>query len=150
MMAAIGAAIERGRAGDRAGARAELEDLWSKTDDALHRVTIAHFVADLEETVADELMWDERALVVATDLTDERAQQYNKTFQVRAFLPSLHLNLADAHRRLGHSAEAHHHVAAAETELDALPDDDYGRLIHTGLHKIKQALAANSTAPLTP
>nr|WP_250008910.1 hypothetical protein [Actinoplanes sp. M2I2] len=149
-MTAIVATIERGRAGDRAGARQELERLWGETGDALHRCTIAHFLADLQDSVADELTWDQRALVAVTDLTDERAQKYNNSFQVRAFLPSLHLNLADAHRRSGHEAEAHRHVAEAEAELDSLPDDDYGRLIRTGLHKIKQALADGSTEPLAP
>jgi hypothetical protein len=149
-MSTITAAIQRGRAGDQAGARDELERLWGETDDALHRATIAHFVADLQESVTDELRWDERALAAVADLTDERARRYNDSFRVRAFLPSLHLSLADAHRRSGNVAEAHHHVTAAEAELDALPDDDYGRLVRTGMEKIRQALHDRSIAPLTP
>ena len=148
MMAAITAAIGLGHAGDRVAARDELERLWGETDDALHRCTIAHFVADLQDSVADELMWDERALAVAADLTDERAQQHDASFQVRAFLPSLHLNLADAHRRLGNVPEAHRHLAAADVDIDSLPDDDYGRLILIGREKIRRALDENSTDPL--
>lgn len=148
MMAAITGAIGLGHAGDRVAARDELERLWGETEDPLHRCTIAHFVADLQESVADELMWDERALAVAADLTDERAQQYDASFQVRAFRPSLHLNLADAHRRLGHVADAHRHLTAADADLDLLPDDDYGRLIRTGREKIRRALAEGSTDPL--
>ncbi|MCY1141027.1 hypothetical protein OWR29_23770 [Actinoplanes sp. Pm04-4] len=149
-MVAITAAIQRGHAGDRAGARDELERLWGQTGDALHRVTIAHFVADLQESVADELSWDERALAVVAELTDERAQQYDKSFQVRAFKPSLHLNLADAHRRLGHVSEAWHHVALAQADIDLLPDDDYGRLVRTGMEKIRRALEEGSIEPLVP
>lgn len=149
-MAAITAAIGLGHAGDRAGARAELERLWGETGDPLHRCTIAHFVADLQDAVADELRWDERALAVAAELTDERAQQHDPSFRVRAFLPSLHLNLADAHRRLGNVPAARHHLTAAEADIDSLPDDDYGRLVRTGMHKIKIALDDGSTAPLTP
>lgn len=150
IMAAITAAIGLGHAGDRAGARAELERLWVETGDALHRCTIAHFVADLQDSVADELMWDERALAVAAELTDERARQHDASFQVRAFMPSLHLNLADAHRRLGNVPAARHHLTAAEADIDTLPDDDYGRLIRTGMEKIRRALDDGSTAPLSP
>lgn len=149
MMAAITAAIGLGHAGDRVAARDELERLWGETDDALHRCTIAHFVADLQGSVTDELMWDERALAVAADLTDERAQQHDASFQVRAFLPSLHLNLADHHRRLGHVSEAQKHLTAAQADIDLLPDDDYGRLVRTGMERIKRALEERSTDPLT-
>ncbi|MGK5685137.1 hypothetical protein [Actinoplanes sp. URMC 104] len=151
VIAEISAAVERGRAGDRAGARRALEAMWESVgDDALHRCTVAHFLADLQESVADELAWDERALAAAGHLTDERARQYDSSWQVRSFLPSLHLSVADAHRRCGNVAEARHHLAAALTDLDALPDDQYGALVRTGAEKITQALADGSTAPLAP
>lgn len=150
VMAAITAAVQLGHAGDRAGARAALEALWDEPGDALHRCTIAHFTADVQETVADELRWDQRALAAAGDLTDECLQEHDAAWQVRQLLPSLHLNLADAHRRSGNFPDAHRHLAAALTNLDALPDDDYGQLIRGGAEKIDQALDKNSTAPLVP
>ena len=131
VMAEMGAAVEQGRAGDREGARIALEKLWEKAAEPLHRCSIAHFAADLQDSVADELMWDERALAA---LTGEHLQEN------RAFLPSLHLNLADVHRRAGHPAEARHHLDAAGVHLDLLSDDEYGRMIRSGIERNRAEL----------
>jgi hypothetical protein len=142
VMTAMAAAVEQGRAGDRAGARQALEQLWEKAQgDALHRCSIAHYAADVQDSVTDELMWDERALAAATELTDERTQEFDASMQVRALLPSLHLNLADAHRRAGNAAQARHHLAAATAHVDILPDDAYGQMIRSGIEKNQAALA---------
>ncbi|MFF0379209.1 hypothetical protein [Actinoplanes missouriensis] len=151
-MAAIGAAVEQGRAGDRAEARDSLTRLWEsvgENGDALHRCSIAHYLADLQDTVADELAWDQRALAAVTDLDDERARRFDESLQVRAFLPSLHLNLADAYRRAGRPDEARHHLAAAAVGLDLLPDDEYGSMIRTGVTRVSEAVAAASQEPLS-
>ncbi|WP_106328249.1 hypothetical protein [Actinoplanes italicus] len=136
--------------GDRAGARAILERLWETADDALHRCTIAHYLADLQGSVEDELHWDQLALQAFPDLTDERAREYDDTWRARAFLPSLHLNLADVHRRAGNREPARHHLAEARWALGALPADDYGAMIRDAADKVREALDAGSTAPLTP
>ncbi|GAB7037738.1 hypothetical protein JCM9533A_15870 [Catenuloplanes niger JCM 9533] len=152
-MAAIGAAVERGRSGDRAGARESLTRLWDAVGehgDALHRCSIAHYLADLQDTVADELTWDRRALAAVTDLDDERARHFHDSLRVRAFLPSLHLNLADAYRRAGEPAEARVHLSAAATDLAALPDDDYGSMIRAGIARAREALDSGSRRPLEP
>ncbi|MFC7961067.1 hypothetical protein [Rhodococcoides kroppenstedtii] len=55
-MEAITAAVVRGRGGDVAGARSDLEALWSETGvggDPFHRCTLAHYLADLN--LADNL-----------------------------------------------------------------------------------------------
>ena len=150
-MAEIVAAVELGRGGARADARRRLTDLWERVGpdgDPLHRVTLAHFLADLQDDVRAELRWDERALAAAGDLTDERAQQYAAALRVRGLLPSLHLNLADCLRRLGDAPGARQHLAEAESSIDELADDDYGRMIRAGLWHVRQALEAGSTQPL--
>lgn len=116
-MAKIGAAIELGRAGRRAEARDTFDRLWDEIGphgDAFHRCALAHYMADLQETDEAELEWDERALDAASGLTDERAQQFHESLQVQGFLPSLHLNLADDHRRLGDADRARKHLEIAE------------------------------------
>lgn len=153
VMVAIGAAVEQGRAGDGAGARDTLTVLWEQVGehgDALHRCSIAHYLADLQESVVDELAWDERAMAAVTTLSDERVRRFHDSMQVRAFLPSLHLNLADAHRRAGNPAEARPHLAAAVAGLDALPDDEYGSMIRTGVEKVRTAVDSGSTERLLP
>ncbi|SDX41208.1 hypothetical protein SAMN05660209_00435 [Geodermatophilus africanus] len=150
-MAEIVAAVELGRGGAPAEARQRLTDLWERVGpdgDPLHRVTIAHFLADLQDDVRAELRWDERALAAAGDLTDERAQEYDTALRVRGMLPSLHLNLADCLRRLGDAPGARQHLARAEASVDELADDGYGRLVRTGLWHVQEALEAGSTEPL--
>ncbi|GID60947.1 hypothetical protein Aco03nite_093510 [Actinoplanes couchii] len=143
ILAAMGAAVELGRDGDRPGARDALTRLWERASvdgDAMHRCSIAHYLADLQDSPADELMWDERALAAVTDLDDERVRRVHDSMRVRAFLPSLHLNLADVHRRLGNIGEAREHLAAATKEVDALPDDDYGSMMLGALDRVREAL----------
>ena len=143
-MTAMAKAVEQGRAGDKAAARQALHDLWEtvgEQGDPLHRCSIAHYAADVQESVTDELMWDERALAAVTGLTDERAREFRDSLQVRAFLPSLHLNLADAHRRAGNATEARHHLAAATATVDILPDNEYGQMIRAGIERNLAALS---------
>ncbi len=150
-MAEIVAAVELGRGGARAEARRRLTDLWEGMGpggDPLHRVTLAHFLADLQDDVRAELHGDERALAAAGDLTDERAQQYDAALRVRGLLPSLHLNLADCLRRLGDAPGARQHLAQAEAAVGELADDGYGCLVRTGLEHVRSALEAGSTEPL--
>jgi hypothetical protein len=150
VMEEIRKAQELNVAGDKAGARATLERLWETTDDALHRCTIAHYLADLQGSVEDELRWDELALEAFPDLTDERTRAYDDSWRARAFLPSLHLNLADVHRRAGHEEQARHFLGEATAALDELPADDYGAMIRDALTKVREAIDTGSTAPLVP
>ncbi|MBF6135530.1 hypothetical protein IU501_21315 [Nocardia otitidiscaviarum] len=150
-MLAINDAVTLGRQGDTARAREALTALWETvgvTGDALHRCTIAHYLADLHEHAADALTWDVRALDAAASLTDERAQQENSALTVRGFYPSLHLNLADNYRRLGAFDTAHTHLDAARARLDALEDDGYGAGVRAGISHVETALAEGSTERL--
>lgn len=108
----------------RAGARAALEALWVRVGDdgdPLHRCSIAHYCADLQDAVADELEWDRRALAAVGGLSDERARRFHDALQVRGFLPSLHVNLADAYRRHGEAGPARHHLQLAVRHLGVQP-----------------------------
>jgi hypothetical protein len=145
-------AVVQGQAGDRAAARRELAAIWTEVEqgggDAFHRCVIAHFLADLQDDLRDELVWDERALVAVAGVTDERAQEYHPSLQVRGFLPSLYLSLADDHRRLGDAARAHEFLELARGTVDALGDDAYGGLVRSGLDNVARALAEGSTERL--
>jgi hypothetical protein len=152
VMARVTAAVQRGRAGERGTARHELAAMWAEVErgggDDFHRCVIAHFTADLQEDDRDELLWDERALAAVDGVTDERAQEFDQSLQVRAFLPSLYLSLADDHRRLGDAARAHQYLDRARTTSDALGDDPYGALVSGALDKVGRALADGSTERL--
>ncbi|MDG4839251.1 hypothetical protein O7631_22250 [Micromonospora sp. WMMD967] len=150
-MTRIVEAVQLGQAGDPTEARHRLTALWDEigaAGDALHRCTVAHYLADLQETPEVEVVWDERALAAVTDLTDERAQQHHHALQVRAFLPSLHLNLADVHRRLRDPDRARAHLSTARSLAEHLPADQYGDLVRAGIQHVDRALAVGSTKRL--
>lgn len=150
-MVAITDAVTAGRSGDTAAARLNLESLWDEIGpdgDALHRCTLAHFLADLYDDAATSLVWDARALEAADSLDDTRVKQEHASLQIRGFYPSLHLNLADDHRRLGDFDAATEHLTAARIYVGALADDGYGATVRSGIDNVTEAIEAKSTARL--
>jgi hypothetical protein len=143
-MARIGEGIALRERGDRAGARRLLEETWTaiggEAGDPLHRCALAHSMADVCDDVTEELRWDERALAAAAAVTEEQAARAGMTAGVAAMYPSLHLNLADCHRRLGDLAAARAHLALGQAAAGALPDDGYGQLIRGGLDRLAARL----------
>jgi hypothetical protein len=152
VMVRVTAAVQRGQNGERATARQELEAIWAEVErsggDAFHRCVIAHFTADLQEDDRQELMWDERALAAVDGVTDERAQEFDQSLEVRGFMPSLYGSLADDHRRLGDAIRAHEFLGKARATSDALGDDAYGDLVRAVLDKVSRALEDGSTERL--
>ncbi|WP_435210084.1 hypothetical protein [Micromonospora sp. bgisy143] len=129
-------AVRLGQTGRAAEAREQLTVLWDEigpAGDALHRCTLAHHLADLQDTPDAELRWDERALAAVSEVTDERARRHLPSLEVRALLPSLYLNLADCHRRLGNPGPAREHLDRAREHLARLPDDPYGEMIRAAV-----------------
>ncbi|WP_033339072.1 tetratricopeptide repeat protein [Catenuloplanes japonicus] len=145
VMVRIGQGVDlHHRQGRREAARQLFAEIWAEIGgeqgDPLHVSVLAHSMADVQDDVREELRWDLRALAATGRLTDDRAQQAGVTLPVAGLYPSLHLNLCDCYRKLGDLDRARDHLAKAEAGLDALPDDDYGRLIRDGLETIRQQL----------
>ncbi|GIJ43873.1 hypothetical protein Val02_07590 [Virgisporangium aliadipatigenens] len=130
--------------GRRAAARLRFAEIWDEIDgelgDPLHVCVLAHSMADVQDDVRAELEWDRRALTAAARLTDERVAAAGVPISVAGLYPSLHLNLAECYRRLGELDPAREHLAAARAGIDALGDDDYGRLIRDGLERLTRQL----------
>ncbi|HXV93076.1 MAG TPA: hypothetical protein VD813_07245 [Pseudonocardia sp.] len=134
---------QRALAGDRAGARAGFATLWAEIGpdgDPLHAVTLAHWMADVQDDPAEELTWDRRALAAADRLTDERARRHHDSLAVRTFYPSLHLNLAADHAKLGDRDAAREHLSAAEAALPDLPEGGYGDFVRGGVERLREQL----------
>ncbi|MFD2420870.1 hypothetical protein [Amycolatopsis pigmentata] len=147
-MADITAAVTLGRAGETDTARLLLGELWERigpVGDALHRCTLAHYLADLYDDPAEALVWDVRALDAAKALTDDRAQRYHDSLRVAGFFPSLHLNLADDFRRLGSFTVARDHLTAARDQEHTLGNDEYGALIRQAISEVEEAIERRST-----
>ncbi|HZF89676.1 hypothetical protein [Streptomyces sp.] len=147
-MEVIGRAVAEGRAGDAASARRKLLDLWAAigvTGDPLHRCTLAHHLADLCDHPAEALTWDVRALDAADAMTEQRVQQQHAGLRLAGFYPSLHLNLADDHRRLGSFEAATEHITAAGEHVPHLPRDAYGTLLGTAIDQVAEAITHRDT-----
>ncbi|MEP9357215.1 hypothetical protein [Sphingomonas sp. KR3-1] len=142
-MEEVMAAVALLQGGDHVQAREKLLALWASLDAGgthVERCTVAHFLADTEEDVADELGWDLRALHAATGAG--LGQDHDPLAPgLDAFLPSLHLNVGDACRRSGDIAHARLHADHGLARAHALPDDGYGGTIRAGLERLRDRAA---------
>jgi AraC-like DNA-binding protein len=135
VLVAIDAGLRQHIGGDRAGAYATFTALWASIGpdgDPLHRVALAHHMADVCDDPAEELEWDLRALAAAGAMTDSAT--------ARGFYPSLHLNLGEDYRKLGDVAAAREQLSLARARLDALCDDDYATGIRLALDGLAERL----------
>nr|WP_202554413.1 hypothetical protein [Streptomyces sp. SID4936] len=146
-MTRIGQAIMLLHGGDREEARNRLGVLWSEIGedgDALHRCTLAHYMADTQDDPGDELAWNLRALTAADELTDERAAQHPDAPAVSAFRPSLHLNLAADYVKLRRPDAARFHLdrarAASGVLADDGADDGYGAGVRAAIVRLELRL----------
>ncbi|MFD8687565.1 hypothetical protein [Streptomyces sp. NPDC059651] len=147
VMTRIGQAIMLLHGGDREEARNRFGALWAEIgegDDAMHRVTLAHYMADTQDDPGDELAWDLRALSAAEALTAGRAAQHRDVLAVRAFYPSLHLNLAADYVKLQRPAAARIHLDRARRASGALAqdgaDDGYGGGVRAAIGRLERRL----------
>lgn len=112
--------------GERAAARAALERLWATLAPGavLERVVVCHYLADAQDSAADELAWDVRALALASsDPAPSVAQPVGGAMlSVESFFPSLHLNLAAGYEKTGDLERAREHVRMAAAGAARLPD----------------------------
>ncbi|MEV4512238.1 tetratricopeptide repeat protein [Dactylosporangium sp. NPDC049525] len=131
--------------GQREAARRLFAEIWDdiggEQGDPLHVCVLAHSMADVQDDVHEELIWDQRALAAAGLLTDDRVAQAGVPLSVAGLYPSLHLNLADCYRKLGDVGRALEHLQQARAGIGALGDDEYGQLIRSGLERLTQQLA---------
>lgn len=136
MMDRIAVAMTAAHSGRGAEAADLFTALWAEVGpagDALYRMTIAHWTADLQSDPAVELRWDLRALAAAEELTAERLAQAGLPVNRAALFPSLHLNLGETYRKLGDLTQARRHLEQGLAAAGALGEDGYGRMIGNGL-----------------
>ena len=143
VMTRIGQAIMLLHGGDREEARNRFGALWSEIGEAgdpLHRCTLAHYMADTQDDAGDELAWDLRALAAAEGLSDERLAEHRQSLAVRAFYPSLHLNLAADYVKLQRPEAARAHLDRARAATDALGDDGYDNGVRAAIDRLEHRL----------
>lgn len=143
VMTRIGQALMLLHGGDREEARNRFGVIWAEIGehgDPLHRCTLAHYMADAQDDAGDELAWDLRALAAADGLGQGRLDAHHASLAVRAFYPSLHLNLAADYVKLHRPDAARIHLERAHAALDALADDAYGNGIRAALDRLERRL----------
>ncbi|MFJ9632697.1 hypothetical protein ACIRU8_33835 [Streptomyces sp. NPDC101175] len=146
LLTRIGQVVMLHHGGDREEARERLLGLWAELGedgDPLHRCTLAHYLADTQDDPSDELAWDLRALSAADELTDGRAPGdtgRQGASAVRAFYPSLHLNLAADYVKLGRSDAARTHLRRARGACAVLTDDGYGNGVRAAIGRLELRL----------
>ena len=145
-MTRIGLGIELSQQGEREAARTVFAQVWDdmggEGGDPFHRCALAHSMADVQDDVQGELVWDLRALEAADLVSDERAAQAGVTSPVAAFYPSLHLNLSECYRKLGNLEAAREHLERGQAAVGSLGDDGYGQMIKGGLDRLAERLAS--------
>ncbi|MEO6410986.1 MAG: hypothetical protein ABIO48_00240 [Pedococcus sp.] len=132
---AIGLAL----GGDRERGRAALMACWEATSHGDHaqRCVLAHYLADLQSSLEDEVAWDEAALSEHAHVVDEDLVPLGMT-SAAALAPSLHLNLGDGYLRQGRVGDAKAQLTAGMQVGSTLPIDGYGALIRSGLGRLQQ------------
>lgn len=141
----VAAAITAAQSGEAAAALT-LQECWdaaSSSGDHALQCIIAHYLADLQGDVADELLWDQRAL-------DAHGRAARNGFEAlglelgEQLLPSLQLNLADDWLRMGDLVRAEYHLRQVNAARQMLGDDGYGHMITRGLAHLADRLARAS------
>ena len=154
----IGQAIMLHRAGDREEARNRLAELWREIGpqgNAFHRCTLAHYMADTQDDPRDELAWDLRALAAAEGFVTERFPEAggipraavadgpgprHPLVALRAFFPSLHLNLAADYAGLDRPADARAQLRRAKASANALADGDYRQGLREAIDRLESRI----------
>ena len=130
--------------GQRDVARERFTQIWAdiggRQGDPLHVCVLAHAMADVQDDVDQELIWDLRALAAADLVTDERLEQAGVALSAAGLYPSLHLNLCECYRKLGDLDQAREHLRHAEAGIGALGNDEYGQLLKDGLERLTKQL----------
>lgn len=122
-----------------------LLELWGElgADKGYHQSVTAHYLADTETEVADELRWDLLALEAAESV--DEGSPYAAA--VRMFFPSLHLNLADGYRRMGDFDKARYHSEEGMAAGGVLGLDHYGQTVRGGLVRVQTQIEELDKGP---
>jgi hypothetical protein len=141
--AAILEAIGQAQTGDRTSGRQALLAYWEQTEAAQHayRCVLAHYLADVEDSVDDEVAWDTTALAEYSFLGGDDLAGVGIP-DAAGLAPSLHLNLGDGYLRQNRTAEAAEQLRAGRGAVAALGDDGYGRMIRDGLDRLASRIAS--------
>lgn len=135
--------------GQRAEGRSRMTEVWEEFSPAgpgYYSSLAAHYLADMADDPKAELAWDRKALEVA-DAALNSPEPDATAGALRAFLPSLHLNLADDLRKIGDFVAARRHLELGFELVDGLPIDNYGRSVRAELLRVESQIDELDSGP---
>ena len=97
---------------------------WHLATTDVEKFTAAHYLARQQDSVAEKLEWDLRALQLALQVQDD---------SLTASYPSLYLNVGKGYEELGDPAQARRYYQRALSYTHHLPTDGYGTMIKQGI-----------------
>ncbi len=141
-------AILVAQSGDHNGARTLFEAILPKIgSDAAQNCILAHYMADVQEELEDELFWDLRSLQYLEEVKDERIVVVEATLATAEFFPSVYLNIASCYKRLGNFDESARYLSLAEESCSVLADDGYGKFIRNRIASLGEEIRKDSGEP---
>ena len=102
----------------------QFEKAWNIATNNHEKFTAAHYVARHQKDITGKLKWDEIALNCALQIEGE---------EIKDLYPSLYLNVAKCYEDLNNDTKAKKHYELALSYSVYLPDDGYGKMIHSGI-----------------
>ncbi len=114
-------------------------------DDHAYRCVLAHYLADVQGSLTEEVEWDMTALQEFGHLGGDDLAPAGIP-DTAGLAPSLHLNLGDGYLRQGRLPDAMDQLRAGLASLGTLPDDGYGRMIRDGLARLESRIVAATSA----
>ncbi|MEO6303351.1 MAG: rRNA adenine methyltransferase [Bacteroidia bacterium] len=102
------------------------QQAWDSAENEMEKFIAAHYLARRQKNINDKLKWDETALDCALKINGE---------DITGAFPSLYLNIAKGHEDLGNFEKAKLFYNEANSFVELLPDDGYGKLLKSGITK---------------
>jgi tetratricopeptide (TPR) repeat protein len=99
---------------------------WTESVTDFEKFTSAHYVARHQDLVVEKLKWDETALTFALKIEEPA---------MKAYYPSLYLNIGKCYEDLNNFTEAREHYQKALSYFEYLPEDGYGKMIKSGIRE---------------
>jgi tetratricopeptide (TPR) repeat protein len=115
--------MEREQKGEHEEASRLFMLAWDQSKNAFERAIAAHYVARHQTTPQSALHWNQKSLINADAVGDDRVQ---------GFYPSLYLNMGKSHEDLGNLEDARRFYALAADLMNSLPESPLTDMVRQG------------------
>ena len=126
--------IEAEGKGEIEKAKQLYQKAWDNSTNHFEQFTAAHYMARNQEDANIELHWNLIALQHADAIKQE---------SMNANYPSLHLNIGRSYEKLQAVIAARKHYELAESFIQYLQEDGYGKMIRSGIESALRRVQEN-------